>query len=178
MRHLGSIVLSLLIAPIVYALAGVGMVKMTALHGPSGTNWRAAAIAVTALAGAGLLYAVLVLARLSPLGPIAAGIALAGATVWFQFRHASFVHHVPANALRVPQAAWAPAGAVAMLLAVPLFATVFSPRRWRRWGEDSGLGAVGAYQPPAFATATTAYAAPSAWPVNDRADSDATRHLP
>jgi hypothetical protein len=134
MRHLGSIVLSLLLAPIVYVLTGVGMVKsLEAVSADSTrTRYSALAVALVAIAVAGLLYSVLTLVRLSPLGPVLAGLALFTVTVWAVVSTSSFQNAVPHSVFGVRGAVTVPAAGVAALLAVPLLATIVSPRRWRR----------------------------------------------
>ena len=77
MRHLGSIVLSMLLVPIVYVLTGIGLVDWSVAESGSSLDYPRLAVALVTLLGAGLAYAVLVLARLSPLGLILAGLARA-----------------------------------------------------------------------------------------------------
>jgi hypothetical protein len=148
MRHLGSIVLSLLLAPIVYALVGIGLTKMSVVHRDASTDYLAASIGVAALLGAGLVYAVLVMARLSPLGPVLVGLGYLAVTGWLIASPSSFTRTIPVDALGVRGAAWAPAGAVTALLAAPLLVTVASPRRWRRWANPPAAVAAPGYAPP------------------------------
>ena len=70
MRHLGSIVLAIVFAPLIYILAGVGQVKFVAGTAGASTDWAAVGIGIGALVVAALLYSVLVMTRISPLGPI------------------------------------------------------------------------------------------------------------
>lgn len=150
MRHLGSIVLSLLLAPIVYALTGIGLVKMAGIpRHLSGHDYMTLGIGVAALIGAGLAYALLVMARLSPLGPVLAGLGFLGMTAWYIGNRSSFTRIIPENLLGVRGALWAPASAVAVLLAVPVLATIVSPRRWRRWANPPAAVAAPGYTPPA-----------------------------
>src|SRR5262249_23167262 len=116
MRHLGSIVLSLLLAPIIYALAGIGLVKVSDVSSHLSTSdYKAVSIGLAALLGAGLAYALLVMARLSPLGPVLAGLGYLAVTGWFIGSRSSFTRVVHADALWVRGAALAPAGAVTAL---------------------------------------------------------------
>ena len=75
MRHLGSVALAALLTPVILVLAGRGvrsLVDATA----DGPDVLASATALAALGLAGMLYAALVLPRLSPLGLLlGAGIA-------------------------------------------------------------------------------------------------------
>src|SRR5436190_22744034 len=102
MRHLGSIALSLVLAPLIYVLAGLGMVKvdraLISQIGRSGsTDYASLAVGVLALLAAGLLYTLLVLPRLSPLGPVLAGLAFLVVQFWALFALANFVRTVPAS---------------------------------------------------------------------------------
>ena len=153
MRHLGSIVLSMLLVPIVYVLTGIGLVDWSVAESGSSLDYPRLAVALVTLLGAGLAYAVLVLARLSPLGLILAGLALFGVSMWETLANDSFQHTMPRSILGVDQAGWATAGPVSALLALPLIATVISPRRWRRWAN-----------PPAAVAPTPAYAPPAGYP--------------
>jgi hypothetical protein len=158
MRHLGSIVLSLLLAPIVYALTGIGLVKMIDVpRHLSGHDYATLGIGVAALVGAGLAYALLVMTRLSPIGPVLAGLGFLGMTGWYVGNRSSFTRIIPENLLGVRGALWAPAGTVAVLLAVPLLVTIVSPRRWRRWANPPAAVAAPGYTPPAVPGDEPAY---------------------
>jgi hypothetical protein len=149
MRHLGSIVLSLLLAPIIYALTGIGLVKMSGVpRHLSTSDYGTLSIGLAALVGAGLVYSVLVLTRLSPLGPALAGLGFLAMTGWYLGNRDSFTRTISSDALWVRGAAWAPAGAVTVLLAVPLLVTIASPRRWRRWANPPAAVAAPGYTPP------------------------------
>ena len=136
MRHLGSIVLSLLLGPIVYVLTGVGLVRLAGTE----RDWYQVdrppvLIGLGALAAAGILYAVLVFARLSPLGPFLVGLGFLGLTTWGLFDGASLTDLLPESIVGVSGSTGEPAYAVALLLAVPLLATIVIPRRWRRFPD-------------------------------------------
>src|SRR5690348_8342720 len=133
MRHFGSIVLSGLLGAFVYVLSGIGLVKSAQAQRSGLTEtYSAASMGLAALAAAGLLYAILVLTRLSPLGPVLLGLGYLGMTAWALFAAGSLHRIVPGTVAGVRDAAWQPAGALTTLLAVPLLATIVSPRRWRR----------------------------------------------
>ncbi len=171
MRHLGSIVLSLLLGPLVYVLTGVGLVKMEiAESGGVRSEYVATSIALGALAAAGLLYAILVMARISPLGPVLLGLAYAAVTTWTLLERGSFLRMVPGDIPGARGAVPAPAGAVTALLAVPLLATIVSPRRWRRYANppaaDQAPAAAPAYPgEPAYPGAPAYSAAPTYQPM-------------
>jgi hypothetical protein len=152
MRHLGSIILSLVLTPVIYLLTGIGMLKIV----PDEGHFKVASlIGVAAILGAGALYALLVQARLSPLGPILGGLALLVATVWVLVSPDGLIKLLPDTVLGVRGAAIAPLDGVALLLAVPLLVTIVSPRRWRRYAQPRPAaapvpppGAPGGYPPP------------------------------
>jgi hypothetical protein len=148
MRHLGSIVLSVIFAPVIYVLAGVGMIRLATNGGlvaqNQGTNWTDVGIGVGAVVLAGALYAVLVLARLSPLGPVIASLLYIIAQLWTLFDQSYVTKTLGTSVLGNQGAAEAPLTGLALLLAIPLLVTIFSPRRWR--GKDKPL--VATYAPP------------------------------
>jgi hypothetical protein len=161
MRHLGSVLLSAVLAPVIWALAGIGMIKFAESFGTFDVDWVTLSVGLLALLGAGLCYTPLVLARLSPLGPALVGVALLGMSVWAAVSTRSFVDTVPAKVLGVPAALLEPAR-FAPLLAVPLLATLLSARRWRRYdrpdstSQPTPYGTSGPYATPQTATAQTA----------------------
>jgi hypothetical protein len=170
MRHLGSIVLSIVLAPIIYLLVGVGEIKFatngaTVAAGQS-TDWTAIGIGVGALIVAGALYAVLAMTRISPLGPVIAAILYIAASAWAVENLANLVKLIGSSTLGVSGAQEAPLSGVALFMAIPLLATIVSPRRWR--GKDKPM--VGAYIPPA---GTPAYPTATAYPTPTTTSTDA-----
>jgi hypothetical protein len=159
MRHLGSIVLSIVLAPIIYILGGIGLIRLSlnsaSVLSGSGTNWTDVGIGAGAIVVAGALYAILVLTKLSPLGPVLVALIYILVQLAALF-DASRVQSTFGNSVfGTPNAAEAPLTGLALLLAVPLLATIFSPRRWR--GKDKPA-AVGTYAPP---VGQSTYAQPS-----------------
>jgi len=137
MRHLGSIVLSLLVAPLVYALIGVGLMKFPQAVVAADRDlpdYRATVAALGAPVVAGLLYAVLTLIRLSPLGPLLAGLAFLGVGLWPLLSLDTFHRTMPRDLLGVGHSGYEPAGGVSLLLAIPLLAAAVT-HRWRRYGR-------------------------------------------
>jgi hypothetical protein len=133
MRHLGSIILSLFLAPAIYVLVGVGTVFWTKSGDQiSGVDYQKLGIAAGALVAAGALYAVLLLVRLSPLGPALAGLLLAGVAAWAKLATETFTDWMPRSILDQNFAGHVPAGPVAVVLGVGLIATLCSPRGWRK----------------------------------------------
>ncbi|HET8684711.1 MAG TPA: hypothetical protein VFM54_23000 [Micromonosporaceae bacterium] len=135
MRHFGSVLLSLVLAPFIWLSAGVGASKL-AEGLADDPDRRSAFVGLVAIGVGGLLYGLLVLSRLSPLGPVLVGLAFGGATVWAVVAASSFRDMVPEDFLGVSGAGRLPASGYAALLAVPLLATIFSPRRWRRYDHE------------------------------------------
>jgi len=132
MRHLGSFLLSMVLAAAIWITTGIGLSKF----GEGLTDdpdYLAAFVGMVALGIAGGLYAVLMLVRLSPVGLVFAGLSFFGMTMWGLTAPSSFRDTVPRNLFGVADAGWIPSAGMAALLAVPLLATIASPRRWRRF---------------------------------------------
>ncbi len=150
MRHGLSLVLGLVLAPVIYLAALISGARLDdSIGGFGGATVRAALIGLGAALVAGGLYAVLMMARLSPVGPVLAGLLYLGASVWALVDSAAVsrllrdaVPSVPNGDALIP--------AMTAFLAFPLVATIFSPRRWRRHpdGGPGGYNAAPDYPPP------------------------------
>ena len=127
MRHLWSLVLSLVLTPLIYVSAGLSAVKFGDARGLGMT----AGLGLLWAFVAGALYALLVMARLSPVGPIVAGLIYLGVTFWAVLDRAGFESVIPADILGQKGVMHVPVGMGTALLAAPLLLTVFSARRWR-----------------------------------------------
>ncbi len=139
MRHLGSLIWSLLLAPGIWLLTGVGLVNYgKAQYGPTHDNIKLA-LGLLALLGAGVLFSLLALPRLAPIGPFLVGVAFLGLAGWAAIDQAAFLRALPTDSLDVRSTLAAPAAGVAVVLAVPLLITVLSPRRWRRFDQAPAL---------------------------------------
>jgi hypothetical protein len=156
MRHLVSLVLSLVAAPLVYVAAGYATVKLEAATKGGTIHWSDASLGIGAGLLAGALYAILVMARLSPLGPFLAGLGYVGITSWALLDASRFHSSFSASILGTDSVLIAPVGAGTVMLAVPLLLTIFSPRRWRRF---DGPAPVTYNAAPVYST-TVATAAP------------------
>jgi hypothetical protein len=132
MRHVVSLVLSVVLSPLVYVAAGYATVKLEAAPKSGTIHWNDVALGGSAALLAGVLYAVLVMARLSPVGPFLAGVGYGGITSWALFNASNFHSTFSASILGTDGVLVAPVGAGTFMLAVPLLITIFSPRRWRR----------------------------------------------
>ncbi|GEM_PF-5755696 len=137
MRHLVSIILSLLIAPAVYLLTGLGQLYWTGAGTGSGIDYTQAGYALAALVGAGALYSILTHTRLSPLGPLLGAVLLLGVAGWAIRFPATFGKYMPNSIIGIQGWGHAAAGPIAVLLAVPLIATIVNPRRWRTVADGS-----------------------------------------
>ncbi|MDI1460472.1 hypothetical protein QEZ54_05780 [Catellatospora sp. KI3] len=131
-RHLGSLLLTLIFAPAIFLLTGTGLsaFNTTMAAGGAADAFLDAAAALGALLLAGILYAVLLLVRLSPVGPSLGGLAFLGTSAWALADGRSYQDTFALIDIHL-------AGAVGqtglgVLLGVPLLATITSPRRWRR----------------------------------------------
>jgi hypothetical protein len=152
-RHLGSIVLSLILAPVVYVLAGIGVVEAVenASVAPQ-HDYLKTTLGILALGAAGLLYCLLVMTRISPIGPVLAALLYFAVSVWALFAFASLADLLPEPLFGIRRAAFAPLNGITLLLAVPLLVTIVSPRRWRRSAQPAApvpAAPVGYPPPPA-----------------------------
>lgn len=142
MRHLGSLALAIIFAPLIYILAGIGGVKLT-LGMAADTNWTAVGIGVGALLVAGALYALLTMTRISPLGPILVAVLYFAIELWAVFSFSSLRDLLGDSVFGIRGAAERPLSGLALMLSVPLVLTIVSPRRWR--GKEKVIVAPAAY---------------------------------
>jgi hypothetical protein len=140
MRHILSVLVALVLTPIVYIVAGISAVWFTQAASGANTDMHKALLGFAAALIAGGLYAVLVLARLSPVGTVLAGLLLVGVGAWVVIDQSGFTSAVPATLLGVTDSLHAAAPFATSLLAAPLLITVFSPRRWQPGAGPSAAG--------------------------------------
>lgn len=137
-RHLGSLLLALLAAPLGFVLTGRGLggLAQVASDAPAAdrTDYFAIATNAAAVGLAGLIIALLTMARFSPLGPGLAGAGYLTIGIWALVDRNELLATVPADLVGLNEQRFTAATAVAPLVAVPLLMTVFIPRRWR--GRD------------------------------------------
>lgn len=156
MRHLGSLVLSLFLGSLSFVLLCVSGAKwylIAATFGSSSSttsHWTAVLIALVTALGAGVALAPLVLARLSPVGPVLVGLAYAVVSLWGLFAPENYSKTVPASSFGVAGVWYSAATSPILLIAaIPLLATILSPRRWRRWGNaPAAVAPAPGYAPP------------------------------
>jgi hypothetical protein len=126
--------LALLVAPIALVLAGRGL---GGLAGAAAAAARQDAFTTSSAAAAlglsGLVYALLVMIRFSPVGPFLAGLGYLSVGVWALADPAGFDAALRRDLVSLVDldAELLAAAEVAPLLAVPLLITVFSGRRWQ-----------------------------------------------
>jgi hypothetical protein len=142
-RHLGSVLLALLVAPLGFVLTGRGLggLAEVAAEAPQAeqTDYFAIITASAALGLAGLGLALLVMARLAPLGPALAGAGYLAIGVWALVDREQMLDAFPGDLVGLADDRLTLAATVAPLLAVPLLVTLFIPRRWRRPDRRSQL---------------------------------------
>jgi hypothetical protein len=155
MRHLGSLLLALLLAPAVWVLTGIGISKFAEAGGDSTGLDMDLAVGLAAFAGAGLCYALLILPRHSPFGLVLAGLGMLGLVVWRAADLAGFNRAVPADLFDITLALRHPADGYAAVLALPLLGTLFSARRWRRYEHPPAEYQPTEYQPAEYADTVT-----------------------
>lgn len=138
MRHLGSVLLALLLAPLSFVLTGRGLggLAEVAAEAPRAeqTDYFAIVTAGAALGLAGLMLSLLTMARLSPLGSGLAGAGYLAVGVWALEDRDRLLDTVPGGLIGLDDDRLILATTVAPLVAVPLLVTLFIARRWR--GRD------------------------------------------
>lgn len=134
MRHLGSVLLAPVLALVALVLAGRGLVGLAQAVQESTEQGRTdifgLAAAGSAVGLAGLLFALLTMARLSPLGPGLAGAGYVAVGVWALADQPGFLAAVPGDLIGFTDDQLLVAAMIAPLLAFPLLVTFFIPRRW------------------------------------------------
>lgn len=131
MRHFGSLLIAAVFAPSVFLLTGVGLSSFeSALDDNKAVDPLGAIAALGALLLAGVLYGILVLARLSPVGPALAGLAGIGLSSWALFNIDSYRGLF--DTLDVHMGGAVGEWGLGILLGIPLLATITSSRRWRK----------------------------------------------
>jgi hypothetical protein len=124
-RHLASVILGPVLGFVAYVLFGFGATRISAQDGWSTDN----IVGLLAMVGAGVAYAILVVPRLSPIGPAIAGVAYLGIGLWIITDTASFLDTMPKDILGLDNSGFG-AGTFIVALAIPLLATLLSPNRW------------------------------------------------
>ncbi|SNY28482.1 hypothetical protein [Paractinoplanes atraurantiacus] len=132
MRHFRSILYAVVLAPAVWILAAVGFTQDLTTRGRDD-------FAVESLGGlsllllAGAAYAILLLAPISPAGPLLGGLAFLGVSIWALASPADYAALWPASVTKDGFDLSRPGYGLAAMLAIPLVCTALSARRWERY---------------------------------------------
>ncbi|MDR7279225.1 hypothetical protein [Catenuloplanes atrovinosus] len=157
MRHVGSVLVSLLLAPVIWILVGAGLNRWGGTPSPS------TIFGLLALLTAGTFYAPLVLVRLSPAGPGLTGLLYLAASCWAGLAPTGWAATMPDSALGAHGAVEDPALHAAALLAIPLLGTLLDARRWRGYDHVPPIATAASWPPPRAAVSAPAPEKPP-WP--------------
>ena len=143
MRHLGSLLLSIVLTVAWYLILGLAYSRY--LLGHDG-EWTGKLIIAGGLLIAAGLYSILILTRLSPVGLVLVGLALLVLSMWAVFGAPDNTpfDHLPKSVFGQKAVLSLPFE-FAAFAAVPMVLTVFSPRRWRKYANPRP--AANAYSP-------------------------------
>ena len=136
MRHLLSILAGLIIAPATWLLVGFGQAKFVKItNDTEGFTLSDATVPLALLAAAGLVYGLIAVTRISPLGPLIAALFFAGGQLAYAWRPMKFGDLLSGGkvfgetgVLTLPAST-----GVAAIMGGALLLTLFSIGRWRRW---------------------------------------------
>ncbi|GAA4160941.1 hypothetical protein GCM10022251_39620 [Phytohabitans flavus] len=133
MRHAGSLLLSLFLAPLIWIATGYGLNEVNRARVQLSDGFQVEIVlGLLALLVAGGMYALLTMARLSPIGPALIGLVFFVLAAWAAFDPRSYFDTMPTDLRDGDLALTYPSLGYSAMLAVPLLATLLSPRRWRR----------------------------------------------
>ncbi|BBH66223.1 hypothetical protein ACTI_29080 [Actinoplanes sp. OR16] len=132
MRHLRSILYALVLAPSIWILAGVGFTHDLTSRGREFFAEESIA-GLLLLIFSGILYAILTFAPVSPAGPVLAGVAYLGVTIWAWTSPEAYAGLWAPEISKDTFDLSRPGYGLAALLAIPLIGTALSARRWARY---------------------------------------------
>jgi hypothetical protein len=138
MRHLWSLIAGVVLAPIVWAVAAYGqaVTAQVSANGAPTSFESKLLIAAAAFVGAGLVFGIIGTLRISPVGPLVAGLAYLASYALAIFVPATandaFNRVTTVGDYKVQYATAVTSGLIPVLGAALLMA-VFSPGRWRAW---------------------------------------------
>lgn len=140
MRQIESVLVALLAGPLTFVLTGRGLggLAEVAAEAPRSeqTDYFAIVTAAAAVGLAGLLFALLTMARIAPLGPALAGFGFLAIGIWSLLDREQLLSSIPGDLLGLSDERVATVAAVSPLLAIPLLVTLCVPRRWRGRDRD------------------------------------------
>ncbi len=136
MRHLISLILGLVIAPAVWIATGLGQARLMAAT-DSEITLRGAFVPLAVLAAAGLVFGIIATTRVSPAGPLVAGLLMLGLQIAYLARPETVTGFLPKKILGSEGALILPATTgLGAVLGVGLMVALFSLGRWRNWPYD------------------------------------------
>jgi hypothetical protein len=156
MRHLRSIFYALVLAPCIWVLLAVGFTDDLSSRGRD--FFAAESISgLLLLIFSGILFSILAAGPVSPAGPVLAGAAYLGVTVWAFNAPASYAALWAPEVTKEGFDLSRPGYGLAAVLAVPLLGTALSARRWARYEPPvlPIIGEIGRFRGAAKVAGTT-----------------------
>lgn len=133
MRHIGSLFAGIIIAPLAWLLIGAAQIGLNPTAYELAGDAPNRVIAIVMFAAAGLLLGLLAVSRMSPVGPIVAGVAYVGGFMVFRSELAAV--HLPDALVSgyLPRESIMIAGDTGMVLVIGaiLLTSALFPSRWR-----------------------------------------------
>lgn len=159
MRHVLSLLAGLILAPLSYFVAGYGVhdIALKDAGGLHTLSINEAWLGLAMLAAAGLIYLALLLLPITPAGTILGGLLYAGIGAWYLFSPVNFLDTMHKSFLSWHNIGTAAAEPALVILAMPLLATVFSPRRWKLGKPELAQSPAGGVAYPGEVSAAPVY---------------------
>ncbi|BCJ37468.1 hypothetical protein Athai_49710 [Actinocatenispora thailandica] len=143
MRHLSSFIAGIVVAIVAWGVLGWAQAKLgaTAVAGISSHNWGTYSWPLLFLAIGGLLIGLIASTRISPSGPLIAGIGyLVLQALYVQWP--GFLNWLPHSVFGQTDIWTRPArSGLFAVLGLAMLVAVASVRRWQRWPSRTGTGA-------------------------------------
>ncbi|BCJ28377.1 hypothetical protein AB0I55_27120 [Actinocatenispora sera] len=142
MRHLTSLIAGIVVAIVAWGVLGWAQAKLgaTAVSGISSHNWGTYSWPLLFLAIGGLLIGLIASTRISPSGPLIAGIGyLVLQALYVQWP--GFLNWLPHSVLGQTDIWTRPArSGLFAVLGLAMLVAIASVRRWQRWPSRTGAG--------------------------------------
>ena len=144
MRHLGSLVASVIIGVAAWILIGWAQAKL----GVSASGWNVYALPLLLMAIGGLLIGLVAATRVSPFGPLVAGAGyVLGQLAYVTWP--GFLDWLPSSVFGQHDIWTRPASTgVAAILGLVLLTAILSVRRWQRWPSGRHTATTGTTREP------------------------------
>lgn len=142
MRHIGSLLASIVIGALGWALIGLAQAKLgtVAVQGAGRHAWSSYQTPLILFLIAGLLVGLVAATRISPLGPVLVGIGYLVLQLVY-IGAPGFLNWLPRSVFGEHQIWTRPASSgVAAILGMAMLVAVFSVRRWQRWPRRPAAG--------------------------------------